>query len=122
MGLWCRGGGKKFVSEGVSLQMSRRTGERMLRILSSSRYLPLPFSFAIRTSSTGHLAGVSTIEGSSVCFSAGTKRMCPVGMRIRVDMLVWPLTAIEVHGESSHTERTMTARNGSSVCSEEAKA
>ncbi len=48
--------------------------------------------------------------------------MCPVGMRIRVDISVWPLIAAEVHGESSHTGRVMTARNGSSVCSEEAKA
>ncbi len=31
-----------------------------------------------------------------------------------------PLMAAEVHGESSQTGRTMTAKNGSSVCSEEA--
>ena len=97
-------------------------GERIVCILSMSRYTSRPMSFAIRTSSTGHLADLSSIEGSSICFSAGTKRMCPFGMRIRVDMLVWPLIAAEVHGESSHTERTKTARNGSSVWSEEAKA
>ena len=97
-------------------------GERMVCILSASRYLSRPLAFAIRTSSTGNLAGLSTIEGSSVCFSAGTKRMCPFGIRIRVDMLGWPVIATEVYGESSNTRRTKAARNGSSVCSEEAKA
>ena len=97
-------------------------GERMVRILSVSRYVSRPLTLAIRTSSTSHLAGLSSIEGSSVCFSAGTKRMCPFGIRIRVDMLVWPLIAAEVQGESSHTGRTKTSKNGSFVWSEEAKA
>ncbi len=76
-------------------------------------------SLAIRTSSTSHFAGLCSMEVTSVCLSAGTKRMCPLGMRIRVDMLVGPRIAIEVHGESSHTRRTMTARNGAFVCFEE---
>ena len=50
------------------------------------------------------------------------KRICPVGMRISVDMLLWPLIAAEVHGESSHTGRTITTRNGASECSEEESA
>jgi len=45
--------------------------------------------------------------------------MCPFGMRMRVDMLGWPLIAAEVHGVSSHTRKTKTTRNGASVCSKE---
>ncbi len=89
-------------------------GERIVWFLS--------LSLAIRMSSTGHLAGLSSTEVSSVCLSAGTKRICPLGMRVRVGMLGWPLIALEVHGESSHTGRTMTARNGAPVCSEEGSA
>ena len=37
-------------------------------------------------------------------------------------MLVWPLIALEVHGESSHTGSTMITRNGASECSDEARA
>ncbi len=48
--------------------------------------------------------------------------MCPVGMRISVDMLVWPLIVVEVHGQSSHTRSTMTKRNRESEYSDEASA
>ncbi len=48
--------------------------------------------------------------------------MCPAGMRVSVDMLVWPLIAVEVHGESSHAGRTITTRNRESVCSDEGSA
>ena len=48
--------------------------------------------------------------------------MCPAGMRIRVDMLLFPLIALEVHGESSHTGSTKTTRNGASVCFDDASA
>jgi hypothetical protein len=46
--------------------------------------------------------------------------MCPSRMRVSVDVLVWPLIALEVHGESSHDGSTITMRNGESVCSDEA--
>ncbi len=94
----------------------------MFRILSLSRYASRPSSLAIRMSSTGHLADLSSIDSSSVCLSAGTKRMCPLGMRMRVGRLLWPRMAFDVHGESSHTRRTMTTRNGASACSEYARA
>ena len=96
--------------------------DKMFRILSSSRYASRHRSLAIRMSSTGHLAGLSSVESSSVCLFAGTKRMCPLGMRMRVDMFLCPRMACDVHGESSHTGRVMTTRNGASVCSEDAKA
>ncbi len=48
--------------------------------------------------------------------------MCPTVMRISVDMLVWHLIDVEVHGESSHTGSTMTTKNGELVCSDEAMA
>jgi len=48
--------------------------------------------------------------------------MCPAIMRIRVDMLLCPLIASEVHGESSHARSTKTTRNGVFVCSDEASA
>ena len=59
---------------------------------------------------------------SSACLCAGKNRMCPEGMRIRVDMFVCPRIAVEVQGESSHTGRTMMTKNGVSVCSDEARA
>ena len=48
--------------------------------------------------------------------------MCLAGMRVSVDMLAWPLIVVEVHGESSHAGRTITTRNGESLCSDEASA
>ena len=48
--------------------------------------------------------------------------MCPAGMRIRVDMLLCPLIALEVHSESFHIGSTKTTRNGVSVCYDEASA
>ncbi len=94
----------------------------MVRTLSSSRYAALPNSLAMMIISTGHLAGLSSTDSSSACLSAGINLMCPLGMRMRVDIFVWPRIAFDVHGESSHTGRTMATRNGVSVCSEEAKA
>ncbi len=79
-------------------------------------------SLAIRMSSTGHLADLSSKDALSACLWAGKNRMCPALMRISVDMLVWPLIAEEVHGGSSHTGSTMTTRNGESICSDEASA
>ena len=117
-----RGVGKKLTSSGLRRQVSWMAGARIIRILSLSMYFSLPMSFAMRISSTGHLAGWSDIVLSSVCLSDGTKRMCPAGIRSRVDMLMWPLIALEVQGESSQVGRIITTRNGSSRCSEEAKA
>jgi hypothetical protein len=94
----------------------------MVLTLSSSRYAARPDSLAMMISSTGHLAGLSSMDSSSACLSAGINRMCPLGMRMSVDIFVWPRIAFDVHGESSHTGRTMTTRNGVSVCSEEARA
>ena len=48
--------------------------------------------------------------------------MCPAGIRMRVDMLWWPLMAAEFHGVSSHIGRIITAKKGVSCASEEARA
>jgi hypothetical protein len=48
--------------------------------------------------------------------------MCPAGIRMRVDILWWPLMAAEFHGVSSHTGRIITAKKGLSCASEEARA
>ena len=45
-----------------------------------------------------------------------------LGLRMCVDISVCPRIAFDVHGESSHTGRVITTRNGVSVCSEEARA
>jgi len=34
-------------------------------------------------------------------FACGTNRMCPAGIRMRVDMLWWPQIVAEFHGVSS---------------------
>ena len=61
------GVGKKMVSSGLRRQVSRIAGARMVRILLLLRYASLPLSFAIRTSSTGHFAGVRAMDTSSDC-------------------------------------------------------
>ncbi len=48
--------------------------------------------------------------------------MCPVEIRMRVDMLWWPRTAAEFQGVSSQTGRIRTTKNGVSCASEEARA
>ncbi len=83
-----RDGGKKFVSSGRRRHVDLMAGDRMVRIISSSRYAARPNSLAMMISYTGHLAGLSTMVSSSACLSDGIKRMCPLGMRKSVDMFV----------------------------------
>jgi hypothetical protein len=78
----------------------------------SSRKRLRPDSLEIITSSTGHRAGVRTVGSKSVCLCAGTKRMCPAGMRTSVDMLGCPRIEAAFHGVSSQTGRTSTTRSG----------
>ncbi len=58
-------------------------------------------SLAMRTNSTGHFLGERTVVASSDCICAGAHRMCAAGIRMRVDMLLWPRIAAEFHGVSS---------------------
>ena len=53
---------------------------------------------------------------------SGEKRMCPAGIRVRVDMLWWPRIAAEFHGVSSPTGSIKTTRKGVSCDSEEERA
>ena len=69
-----------------------------------------------------HLAGVSSMDESSACLWASTKRMCPVGKRIMVDMLACFLFAFQVHAVLSHTGSITSTRNGVFVHSDEASA
>ena len=48
--------------------------------------------------------------------------MCSAGIRMRVDMLWWPLMADELHDVSSHIGRIRTAKKGWSCAKEEARA
>ncbi len=48
--------------------------------------------------------------------------MCPAGIRMRVDMLWWPLIAAEFNGVSSQIGRIKTTRKGVSCVSEEERA
>jgi len=115
-----RGSGKKMVSSGLRRQVACMVGSRIGWIMAVSRNAARSFSLAMRKNSIGHLAGVSSMDESSARVWAGTKRMCPVGMRIRVDMLVRYVIAFEVHGVSSHTGSIMTKKNGVFVHSNEA--
>jgi hypothetical protein len=82
----------------------------------------LPASLEMRTSSTGHLAGVREVVSLFVCLWAGTNLMWPVGIWIRVSMLGWLRIAAEDHGVSSHTRSTMTTKSGVDVAVEDARA
>jgi len=44
------------------------------------------------------------------CLCAGTNRICPAGIQIRVHMLWWPRIAAEFHGVFSQPERIKTTR------------
>ncbi len=48
--------------------------------------------------------------------------MCPAGIRMRVDMLWWPLRADEFHGVSSQTGKIIATKKGVSRASEETRA
>ncbi len=89
---------------------------------SLSRNCSLPASLEMRTSSTGHLAGVREDVSPFVCLWAGTNRMCPVGIWMSVSMFGWPRIAVDDHGVSSHTESTMTTNSGVVVSVEDARA
>ena len=117
-----RGVGKKSVSVGVRRQVACMAGTRIVCIRSWLRNAARPFSIAVRTNSTGRLIGERLEVAMSDCLCVGTKRMCPVGMWMRVDMLPWPLTAVEFHGVASHTGSIKTTRIGISMHSKEASA
>ena len=89
---------------------------------SLSRNCCLPSSLEMRTSSTGHLAGVREEMSPSVCLWTGTNLMWPVGIWIRVSMLGWLRIAAEDHGVSSHTGSTMITICGVVVSVEDARA
>jgi hypothetical protein len=76
----------------------------------------------MKTISTGHLAWERSNVAPLDCLCAGTKRVCPARMWMRVDTLPWPLTAAELHGVSSQSGSIMTTRNGVYMYSEEASA
>jgi hypothetical protein len=90
--------------------------------LDKSRYFSLLAVFEMRTISASHLAGGSDTVESSDCRWAGTNRICPAGILMRVDMFLCPLTDAELHGVSSQMGRSIIARNGASLFSEEARA
>ena len=60
-------GGKKCVVSGVRLQVAWIAGARILWILLVSMNASRPLGLAMRTNSTGHLAGESTAVASSAC-------------------------------------------------------
>ena len=72
--------------------------------------------------STGNLAGERSEVALSDCLCADTKRMCPAGMWMRVDMLPLPIAAAEFHGVSPQAGSIKTTRNRVPLHSEEASA
>ena len=58
-------------------------------------------ALAMRTNSTDHFTRERTGVASWDCLCAGTNRMFPAGIRMKVDMLWWPRSAAEFHGVSS---------------------
>ena len=79
-------------------------------------------SFEMSIIYNGHLAGerVAVVSSDSRC--VGTKRIWPVGIRMRGVKFIWPLMDAEFHGVSSQIGRTSTAGNAVSLLSEEASA
>jgi hypothetical protein len=52
-----------------------------------------PLALATRTNSTGYFARERTGVASPDCLRARRNRMCPAGIRMRVDVLWWPRIA-----------------------------
>ncbi len=94
----------------------------MFEMRSVLTYRFLPSGLEIRTSSTGHLAGESSVVALSVCLWAGTNLMWPVGIWMSVSRLRWLRIPAEVHGVSSQTGSTKTTKKGVVVFSEEERA
>ena len=88
-------GGKKMVASGARWQVACIVGAMIMWIMSWFRNVSRPLVLAMRTNFTGHLAGERFTVASYACLCAGTKSMCPAGMRIRVIMLTCPLMALE---------------------------
>ncbi len=76
----------------------------------------------MKTNSIGYLAGKRSAVAPSAYLCAGTTRMCPSGIWIRVGMLPWPLIATEFHGVVCQTGSIITTRNEVSVHIYEASA
>jgi len=53
---------------------------------------------------------------------ARTNHMWPVGIRMRVDMLLWPRMEAEFHGASSQIGRIETTKNGGLLLLDDASA
>ncbi len=87
-----------------------------------ARYASRSASVEMSTHFTGHFVGDRSVVVSSDCLFAGTKRMCPVGIRMRVIMFLCPLIEDEFYGVSSYTKRIKTTKKGVSLCSDDASA
>ena len=81
------GVGQKIVCSGLRRHVACIAGIRICLIRSWQRNVSRPMSFVMRTNFTGHYAGARKGVASSDCLWAGTNRMCPAGIRMRVDML-----------------------------------
>jgi hypothetical protein len=92
----------------------------MLWIMDWSKYCSLPSSFEMSTIFTCHLAGGRVAVVSSYRRCVGTNRIWSARIRMRVDMFLWPLVEAELHGVSSQTRMTDTAKNGALLLSDEA--
>ncbi len=68
-------------------QVPRKAGARNRLMRSMHTNWSLPSLLEIRTSSTGHLAGVREAVVPFVCLWAGTNRMCLVGIWSRISRL-----------------------------------
>ena len=116
------GAGKICVCSGVRRMVAWIAGPMIHWIRSWQINVSRPLALAMKTSSTGHFAGERTEVASSDCLCVGTSRMCPVGIRMRVDILWWPQIAAEFHGVSSQTGRIKTTKKEECYDSDEASA
>jgi len=98
------------------------TGASALVMRSMLRILVLASSLEMRTSSTGHLVGVSLYVFPSAWLWAGTNLMCPARIFMSLSILAWPRIATDCHEVSSQTGRTRTAKNEVVVFVDDARA
>ena len=114
--------GKKVIRAFDIWHTSLMAGPRMPCTRPMFRNCVFPSALAVRTSSTGHLAGVRLWASPFHWLCVGTNRMCPVGIRMRVSLLAWLRIATDCQGVSSHTGRTIIVKNGVVVFVKDASA
>ena len=108
------GAGNSSICWSGTLQRERSVGSNMVWSMCMLSHLSRPPWLAMRTKSTGHLAGVRR-SGLMAVFgelSAGAKRIWEGPREVRISTFSCARMSADLQGVSSHLGRTRRHRNG----------